>query len=95
MAAEFYISEPIKDIINEVATVLVPQIVLLEPDSDIKKEVYQLLENITDTRNIVQGENGTNYGATFPHLTRSVGHIINLYELLLKKNICIEGNYQS
>lgn len=95
MAVDFYESGLIKSIVNEIINIHIPQVLLIEPDNDIKKKVYELLENITDARDKVKGEIDTNYGKTFPHLTRSVEHIIDLYELLLSKRVCSSPHYQS
>ena len=95
IAVEIYESDLFKKNFFDITMNLIPQILLCEPDYDIKQIVHRLRENIEDIREIINGQNEMNTQATFPHLVRFVEHTISLYEILLKKGINLENSYQT
>jgi len=95
IAVEIYESDLFKKNFFDITMNLIPQILLYEPDYDIKQIVHRLRENIEDTREIINGQNEMNTQETFPHLVRFVEHTILLYEILFKKEINLKNTYQT
>lgn len=95
IAVDIYESEVFKKSFFDISAYLIPQILLYEPDYDIKQIVHKLRENIQDTTEIIKGQKEMNTQETFPHLIRFVENTISLYEILLKKGINLKNTYHT
>ncbi|MCG9968389.1 hypothetical protein L9W92_10020 [Pelotomaculum terephthalicicum JT] len=94
IAIELYETTDFKVRFSEILS-LIPQIVYYETDFLIKDTLHKLGENISDTRESINGHKEMNTGSVYPHMLRFVDHIITIYGLLLNAYEDIKIHYQS